>query len=271
MHPYSWYSRTLNNRDDRDEAVHAVRKQILEILKETNGATVAELAAQLDMAPVSVRHHLDILQGDGLICVERVAHKGSVGRPQQIYALTAEANSYFPNNYASLAEHLVRQIKELVPPEQVAVAFQSMAVEIAAEMNRELVSTENSDFTLEERLERVTGFLTERGYLARWNLASSDDDDSGKSVGYLLHKHNCPYSDVSTEHSELCLMDQALINALLGQPCERINSMAENGGCCTYRIGVEASPESGPKSGTVEDEARLNVEWGDLSAPAPVA
>ena len=249
--------------------MHAVRKQILEILKETNGATVADLAAQLDMAPVSVRHHLDILQADGLICVERVARKGSVGRPQQIYALTAEANSYFPNNYASLAEHLVRQIKELVPPEQVEVAFQSMAVEIAAEMNRELDSTEENDFTLEEQLERVTGFLNDRGYFARWNLASLDDDGD-KRDGYLLHKHNCPYSDVSTEHSELCLMDQALINALLGQPCERINSMAENGGCCTYRIGVEASPESGLKSGTVEDETTLNVEWGDWSAPASV-
>ncbi len=98
--------------------MHAVRKRILEILKETNGATVAELAAQLDMAPVSVRHHLDILQGDNLICVDRVARKGSVGRPQQIYALTAEASSYFPNNFAALAGHLVRQIKELVPPEQ---------------------------------------------------------------------------------------------------------------------------------------------------------
>lgn len=230
---------------------------------------MAELAAQLDMAPVSVRHHLDILQGDGLIKVERVAHKGSVGRPQQIYALTAEANSYFPNNYASLAEHLVRQIKELVPPEQVAVAFETMAAEIAAEMKREPAGAEKSDSTLEERLERVTGFLNERGYLARWKPALSDDD--GKSDGYLLHKHNCPYSDVSTEHNELCLMDQALINALLGQPCQRISSMAENGSCCTYRVGAEEVSESDAKSGTAEDGATLNVEWVEWTAPAPAA
>ncbi len=61
--------------------VHAVRKHILEILKETGGATVAELADRLEMAPVSVRHHLDILQGDGLICIGRVERTGSVGRP----------------------------------------------------------------------------------------------------------------------------------------------------------------------------------------------
>ena len=72
--------------------MHAVRKHILEILKERNGATVAELADCLEMAPVSVRHHLDILQGDNLICVERLERKGNVGRPQQVYALTADAS-----------------------------------------------------------------------------------------------------------------------------------------------------------------------------------
>jgi predicted ArsR family transcriptional regulator len=165
MRSHPWYSLSLNNRSCGEEIVHAVRKQILEILKKTGGSTVAELAVQLDMAPVSVRHHLDILQGDGLICVERVARKGSVGRPQQIYALTAEANAYFPNNYASLAEHLVRQIKQLVPHEQVEDAFRAMAVGIAAEITAEM-GENGDDVALEERLERATMFLNQRGYLA---------------------------------------------------------------------------------------------------------
>jgi len=99
--------------------VHTVRKSILEILKEQrDGATVAELAERLAMAPVSVRHHLDILQGDNLICVQRLERKGNVGRPQQIYTLTAEANCYFPNNFAGLADKLVTQIKQILPPDQ---------------------------------------------------------------------------------------------------------------------------------------------------------
>ncbi len=36
-------------------------------------------------------------------------------------------------------------------------------------MNERSGSVEPDDATLEERLERVTDFLTERGYLARWN------------------------------------------------------------------------------------------------------
>ena len=47
------------------------------------------------MAPVSVRHHLDLLQGENLICVERVRRKGQVGRPQQILWLNERCRGAF--------------------------------------------------------------------------------------------------------------------------------------------------------------------------------
>jgi len=215
--------------------VHAVRKHILEILKEqSSGATVAELAERLEMAPVSVRHHLDILQGDNLICVERLERKGNVGRPQQVYALTVEASSYFPNNFAALAGKLVEQIKLVLPPEQVACAFRAMAQQIAAEYDACRCHPHDTDEPREhfqQRLQGITDFLSERGYLARWETL----DGSAADV-YLLHKHNCPYAGVSELHHELCLMDQALINELFGQSCERVSSVSNGDTCCTYRI-----------------------------------
>jgi predicted ArsR family transcriptional regulator len=206
--------------------LHAVRKHILEILKEREGATVAELAESLHMAPVSVRHHLDILQGDNLISVDRLERKGNVGRPQQIYALTNDANEHFPDNFAALASGLVRQLKRVLPPEQVEAAFKSLAEDFAGKIQPTL-----ADLSVEERLERVTSFLNERGYLARWEVDESDEDG-----GFLLHKCNCPYAGVSDEHNELCLMDQALINELMGESCQRIQSMAKDARCCTYRV-----------------------------------
>ncbi len=208
--------------------MHAVRRQILEILKETGGATVAELAEQLAMAPVSVRHHLDILQGDNLIRVGRVERTGSVGRPQQFYVLTAEATGLFPNNFAALAAGLLHQMKEILPPEQVRVVCQSMARQIAGEADLPGLRT----LPIEERLDRVTDFLNERGYLARWEA-----NTNGAEGGYLLHKFNCPYNGVSGEHRELCTMDQALVDELVGKHCCRTGSAADNGMCCTYQIG----------------------------------
>jgi predicted ArsR family transcriptional regulator len=208
--------------------MHAVRRQILEILKtESNGSTVADLAEKLAMAPVSVRHHLDLLQGDNLICVQRIERKGQVGRPQQIYALTAQANSHFPNNFAALAGTLARQIKQVLPNEQVEGAFRAMAHEIASEF----VSPACRTAPLESHLELVTGFLNERGYLAQWEVESNE-----LGTNYLLHKHNCPYCGVAAQHVELCLMDQAMIDEVMGQPCQRTQTMVEGATCCTYRI-----------------------------------
>ena len=229
------------------QIVHLVRQHILEFLKGRSGATVAELAEQLDMAPVSVRHHLDILQGDNLIRVERLARTGAVGRPQQVYALTEDANDYFPDNFAALASGLLHQLRDVLPPDRFERALRSMAREFAAP---ELMET-TSPLT-KERMDQVAHFLNDRGYLAHWEECDSashagqidfrDREDSDEHV-FLLHKCNCPYAGIAAQHEELCIMDQALVDLLVGQSCERIQSLASDERCCTYRIVVPA-PET---------------------------
>ena len=209
--------------------MHAVRKHILEILKETGGATVAELAERLDMAPVSVRHHLDILQGDNLIRIGRIERTGSVGRPQQIYQLTDDAAELFPKNFALLAAGMVRQLKQLLPPDQVETVFASLADEMAAEADIAALEA----LPLAERLEQVAAFLNERGYLARWEPRATSGSDY-----FVLYKHNCPYAGVSGEHRELCMMDQLLIDRLVGMHCDRTTSVANHDRCCTYQISA---------------------------------
>jgi len=181
------------------------------------------------MAPVSVRHHLDILQGDNLIRVGRTERTGSVGRPQQIYQLTDDADELFPNNFAVLAAGMVRQLKQMLPAEQVESIFHSLATEMAAEAD----VTSLAELPLDERLERVTNFLNERGYLARWEPGADGNS-------FVLYKHNCPYAGMSDEHHELCMMDQMLIDRLVGVPCNRTSSVANNDRCCTYRIDGES-------------------------------
>lgn len=217
--------------------MHAVRKHILEILKELGGATVAELAERLDMAPVSVRHHLDILQGDNLIKIGRIERTGSVGRPQQIYQLTDEAAELFPKNFALLAAGMVRQLKQLLPPDQVEAVFASLAAEMAAEANLDVLEA----LPLTERLDQVVAFLTARGYLARWEPCTKGGD-----VHFVLYKHNCPYAGLSGEHRELCQMDQLLIDRLVGVHCDRTASVANRDRCCTYQVGA---PVNTPASG----------------------
>ena len=129
--------------------MHAVRKQILQILKETEGSTVAELAARLGMAPVSVRHHLDILQGDNLICIARVQRKGCVGRPQQVYVLTPEAGHYFPNNFAALAGNLAGENPPIggVPSASGSPNLEQAGRQIIAKANPTCTTCHGEDLT----------------------------------------------------------------------------------------------------------------------------
>lgn len=216
--------------------MQSVRKRILEILKRRKSATVAEIAQLLDMAPVSVRYHLDILQGDNLITVSQVRREGSVGRPQQLYSLTTEADEHFPDNYPALTAGLVQQLKKVLPPEQLQAAFSAVAQEMASELT--LRRSANGQVDDRQWMDGVVGFLNERGYLARWERQPASEAAENEVI--LLHTFNCPYACISSEHPELCGMDLALMQELTGRSCQRIDALAEGGNCCTYQVALQA-------------------------------
>lgn len=212
--------------------MQTVRNQILEILKQRGQATVGELAEDLGMAPVSVRYHLDILQGDRLIASAKLRREGTVGRPKQVYSLTEEADEHFPDNFVPLTVGIVRQMKQLLPSEKVEEAFAALAEEMA----QPLVQESPAEEALEERMKRVVSFLNERGYLARW------DPEKRR-----LHTHHCPYAGVAAEHRELCCMDLALMESLTGQPCERVRAIADDEQCCSYQILSQGERAAAPQ------------------------
>lgn len=181
--------------------MQSVRRRITEILKEHGPATVAELAEELGMAQVSVRHHLDILIGEDFVELTGVRRRDGAGRPSQVYALTPNALSLFPQRNAELADCVLTELKAVLPQEEVTQLLLRVAERTAAEAPR---ATENQ--TLEERLEQVTHFLIQKGYNARWENCEGH---------YQLHACNCPYSGVAEKHPELCMMDHAMIARLL--------------------------------------------------------
>jgi len=216
--------------------VQPVRRRVLEILKERGGASVTELAEELGMAPVSVRHHLDILQGQGLVVVSRVRRRRTVGRPQQVYTLTEAAIDYFPNNLRELTSEILDEMKEVATPEQVKELLRRVAQRTAEE-----APPPEEGQTFEERLIQVVEFLGRKGYLPRW-----EKDGEGR---YLLHIINCPYAGVSEEHPELCQMDELLAHILLGTTPRRLSRIAAGDLRCTYLI---EPPPSSHDGGSVE-------------------
>lgn len=204
--------------------MHPVRQKILEILKRNHHATVVELAEELDMAPVSVRHHLDLLIGDNLVCTPRVRRGTGAGRPKRMYALTPHAASHFPNNYRQLADDSLNALKQLVSEEQVLGVMRNLAGRMASQVPDDL-----DTLSPPERIEVVVRFLSEQGFMAGYEV-------SGNEV--LLHTCNCPYAQLAGSHPELCHMDLQLISELTGLEPQRIAHIVEGDGRCTYRLNV---------------------------------
>lgn len=204
--------------------MQATRRAILEIVKEWGQATVDELAEQLSLTPMTVRHHLNVLQAQNLVLATQLRHRRSAGRPRQAYTLTEEGNDLFPTDYHGLAEHLLDELKEMMGSDKVRQILHRIGEKLAAE------APDISDLPLPERMVRVTEFLTGKGFISRWEKVED---------GYVLYHFNCPYRRVARKHAEVCEMDKALMSRLLGVQVERIHGAASTGEHCTYLIPVD--------------------------------
>jgi predicted ArsR family transcriptional regulator len=198
------------------------RKWILDYLKEHGQATVDELAGVLELTSVTVRHHLDILRGEGLVSEPLVRHRTTPGRPQFTYALTDKASQHFPKNYRDLAAKLLEEVKAYAPPQGVNVIFEGVANRLSASAPP-LVPGE----PMTERLDRAVNFLNSQGYVASWEPAES---------GYLLHTCNCPYEALAEKNQELCRMDLSFVGNLVGNDVQRVSRVIEGASSCAYLV-----------------------------------
>lgn len=206
------------------------RQHILQILREQGQATVDVIVDALQtyhgkgITAVTVRHHLNVLQQEGLITEPRLRHRSTPGRPQHIYTLTEKARELAPNNYQQLLHHLLHEIERQLPVQSVNVIFEGIADTMAVQARLPNVS-------FEERMDLAVSYLNQHGYNASWE----------KSVdGIILHTRNCPYHHLSKTTDVLCAMDMRLMAALTGRIPRRISTISQGESSCAYLIPYEA-------------------------------
>ena len=198
------------------------RERILDILKERHQATVDELSRELGLTAVTVRHHLDILRGDGYIAAPIVRRRKTPGRPQYAYTLTEKAANFFPKRYDHLASLILDELHSCLSAAEVNQLMERIGERIASQATL----PEGGDF--EARLAAVAEFLDDLGYMARWERQDGD--------AYLLHVANCPYEQVSSQHEEVCTIDLTMLTRLLGTSPRRVSWAAQGDHQCTYAI-----------------------------------
>lgn len=204
------------------ETMANTRERVLKTLLSHQRCTIIELADTVGINPISVRHHIDRLEAEGLVKSEDELH--GVGRPRRVYFLTEEGIERFPTRYMRLTIRLLEQLKETMPAPLVSSLFQQMADEMVEDYASEAPT---DGMSMEDRLNLMQKTLAREGFLVEW-------ERQGNQI--QIRETNCPYLQVSQSHPEVCSVDQRLISALLDVPAEKVKCVLNGDNFCTYVV-----------------------------------
>lgn len=196
------------------------RERVLKTLLARQRSTINELADDVGINPISIRHHINRLEADGLVSSDEILH--GVGRPRRVYFLTSEGLERFPTRYMRLTLRLLEQLKETMSPAVVSQIFSQMAQEMVDDY-----AADTDGLTMEERLKLMQKLLSEEGFNVEW-------EENGEQ--YHIKETNCPYLHVTQTHPEVCSVDQTVISAFLAVPAEKIKCVLNGDNFCTYVV-----------------------------------
>ncbi|MCA9922564.1 MAG: ArsR family transcriptional regulator [Anaerolineales bacterium] len=201
----------------------STRETILYTLKMNQEAKVEELAKAAGISPVTVRHHLNGLQADGLVMVSSVRRK--VGRPYYVYSLSEQGHELFPKKYFSLTNRLLDEMKEQLPADLISSLFNGVV--------RKIIAEHQGDFEtlpFEKKLDYLIKLLANEGFLADWEKTSD---------GYRLIEYSCPYLLMGRQHAEVCGLDKNLMISVLGTHVQQHSCMLNGDDCCQFIVTQE--------------------------------
>ena len=211
----------MTRAEIRTEMQHT-RRQILDCIKLKGGMSVDQLGRELQIMPVTIRAHINVLERSGLV-KRRELRTGRAGRPRIVYSLTDAAEDLFPKDYDHLAASLISNIRELYGNDSVKEVLKRVGVEMARS-NADEVKSED----LGERIKGATRVMNKIGSLATWKK------DQG---GYFVTAHNCPYLHVANECADICDMEVAFLTEVLDR--EVMLECSVVGGAHNCRFFVE--------------------------------
>lgn len=217
-------TRILTVKNVASNRKQSTRDVILETIKASQQAKVDELAEAANVSPVTVRHHLNSLQAEGLIESDSVRRK--VGRPYYVYSLSQAGQELFPKRYVRLTSRLLDELKDVMPDEALTQVFRGVVQGVIEERQGEF-----EHLPFEERLDFLIKLLEEEGFLAKWEKTEN---------GYTLIEYSCPYFSIGKTHTEICTFDKELIISIMQSPVEQQSCMLQGADCCQFTFSTDS-------------------------------
>lgn len=203
--------------------------------------SVSEIAEEVGLQPVTVRHHLQPLIQIGLVEAYE-GPKGSVGRPEVYYRVTEKrVNVSFPKrDYMYLTEILISGLEASLGEEETRKIFTQIAEEAGQDIMKNLATEHNIEAWTPEVFRKV--FI--EGLLK--NAGTEPEVVTMNEKEIVFRERNCLFLEVAMKHPETVCdgLDTGVHSGIIrgmgeGVKGERLQCRGHGDTYCEYAVKWE--------------------------------
>jgi DeoR family transcriptional regulator, suf operon transcriptional repressor len=219
-------------------ATTSTKQEALLYLMKQGSATAQELAKVLAISPQAMRRHLKDLESEGLLEFQSV-HSG-MGRPQNVYELTAQGRERFAKQYDQFAISFLDTLVQNLGYDQASQILHQHWQRKSQEYRERL-----GNGSLTERMSRLTALRRQEGYMTEFHPIEDTTESPGSRLRqrFVLTEHNCAIAQVAHSFPTVCGHELEMFETALADcRVERTHWIVDGEHRCGYVIS--AMPEN---------------------------
>lgn len=193
-------------------------------LKMHGALTAAAVGQKLGITGEAARQQLIRLADEGLVAASSAP--SGVGRPTQLWSLTAAGQARFPDTHAALTV----QILDIIRTTLGEGALDTIIARREDETRAAYDAAMSDCASLRDRVAALAKLRSTEGYMADWQ--------EGEDGSILLVENHCPICAAATNCQGFCRAELQVFRAVLGPSVavERSEHIVSGGRRCTYVI-----------------------------------
>ncbi len=206
--------------------MEGTRLRIIQILQRDESQTVDSLAKTLELAPATIRRHLDILQRDHLVAYQEVRKR--TGRPEYSFYLTEPGQEILPKRYDELLASVIREISELDLKNVGATTGQDILDEVFQQLARKVAApyvAGSHGKGLKDRLQILMEYMKDEDLLPEADITNGD---------LVIKVNNCPYRSVAFVNTAVCRVHESVVSSVLDLKVTHDKSISKGAPSCLY-------------------------------------
>jgi predicted ArsR family transcriptional regulator len=207
-----------------------VKNRILNLLKVRGAQTAIEIGENLEVSPIAIRQHLQVLLAEGW--VHYIEEARPVGRPVKLWQLTQQAINLFPDSHSDLVVKLIEGVSRVFGVDGLSKLINERT-QAQLKSYTEKIITQLNNKNIQDNWRSIAAILadirTQEGYMAE--VIEQED-------GVLLVENHCSICTAAQNCSMLCTSELELFSILLGEnvKVERTEHILQGDRRCAYLV-----------------------------------